>query len=120
MIRLSVVCDCRECSGEPLTKQQFLDRKRWSGNVVVSGRRHQWGIFAVADSTKGRHQVAIEKGSTVGAICKHGLAALRLVGNQNRLMYERDQAERMADSLARRGVPVKTYDVNGCVTLVSW
>ena len=125
MTQLVVVCDCNEFvdalhEKKALSFGDFLDRKRWASGVRVCGHRNGRTVFAKAETRTGVHQVAIQSGEEVCWVCKHGLAALTLLGGKVRVIWESDQAEKVAKSMESSGVPVRVFDVNGCLKAICW
>jgi len=78
-------------------------------------------VFASAENRGCTHQVAIEQGGDTAWLCKHGIAALELLGKRRvQVLWERDQAERIWDSLVRAGEKPRLFIVNGRVSVVAW
>ena len=124
MTKLTVSCDCREWEqavgeGKLPELQDFLARKRWASEVEVQGHVCGEVVFVKAENRDRVHQVAIERGECTCWLCKHGIAALNLLGkNRTQVIWERDQAERVARSV--KGHDVRLYEVNGCASVVCW
>jgi hypothetical protein len=125
-MQLVVACDCSEFvdalrEGKVMSHEDFMERKRWANRVSICGHKSGNMLFARAETRTGTHQVAIEKGDGALWLCKHGLAALSLLGKRKvQVLWDNEQAEMVANSVVKTGMKVRVFEVNGCVTAICW
>ena len=123
MKKLTVSCDCQDFErgeGREYSLRDFLDRKHLACHVSVNCHKNGERLFARAENESGVYQVAIEKGEDSAWLCEHGIAALSLLGKTTRVIWDRERAEKVAESLERGGNKVRCFEVNGRVSVVCW